>query len=74
MHSIRVSKVVLRKVSEIYVLRTIFSDYEKSNVGVTGSHMVPVLNNIGTDVSCVGVSFVLPWRSTEANLDVEPRP
>jgi hypothetical protein len=24
-----------------------------------GSHMVPILNNIGTDVACVGVSHLL---------------
>lgn len=31
--------------------------------------MVPVLNNIGTDVSCVGVrNFREPWRLTEANM------
>jgi 5'-nucleotidase len=30
----------------------------------TGSHMVPILNNIGTDVACVGVSNVYLQRST----------
>lgn len=33
-----------------------------------GSHMVPVLNNIGTDVSCVGVRVSLLGGLTEANV------